>query len=112
MFQADKTYRVLSAEHTPELRWRLTRELAQRLCWSSLAYALFATLVSLNLAPRVRGAALLLSAVLAVLGGLRSAYALQVMRGRGIERDGKRMIRIAGTLSIVFGGYVAFAEYW
>ena len=76
-----------------------------------MAYALFATLFSLNLALRVRGTALILSAVLAVLGGLRSACALRVIRGRDIERAGRCMIRIAGTLSMAFGGYVAFAVW-
>jgi len=101
----------VSADHTPELRQRLTRELAQRLCWSAMSYSLFATLFALNLARQFRGTGLILSARLAALGGLRTAFAFGVIRGRRVERGGNRMVLTAATLSIVFGIYVAFAVW-
>ncbi|MGO9257096.1 MAG: ATP-binding protein [Bryobacteraceae bacterium] len=96
-------------EDSPALRLRLLRELAQRLCWSALAYALFATLFSLNLRPRVRGVALFLSGLLAVLGFLRTLFARRVIAGQDTGRDGSRLVQAARALSLTFGVFVSYA---
>ena len=106
---ADKTYGVSSVEHSPALRLRLLRELAQRIYWGALAYALFAGLFSLNLGSGARGLALLMSGMLAVLGTMRTVLARRVIAGRNIERDGSRLIQVAGFQSIIFGIFVTYA---
>jgi signal transduction histidine kinase/ActR/RegA family two-component response regulator len=99
---------VSFVENNPELRLRLLRELAQRICWSSLAHALFATLLSVNLDPGVRGIALFLSAVLAVLGTTRTLFAHRVIAGQDRKQAGSRLIQVAKTQSVTFGVFVAY----
>jgi signal transduction histidine kinase len=106
---ADKTYEVSSVEHSPALRLRLLRELAQRIYWGALAYALFAALFSLNLGSGARGLALLMSGMLAVLGTMRTVLARRVIGGRNIERDGSRLIQVASLQSVTFGIFVSYA---
>ena len=100
-----------SIEHGVELRLRLLRELAQRLCWSGVAYALFAGLFSVNFSPRARVGALFFSGLLTVLGTMRTLFALRVITGREIERDGRRLIQVTRTLSLTFGVFVAYAAW-
>src|ERR1035441_6417100 len=108
---ADKGYRVPSDEDSPALRLRLLREFAQRVRWSALTLALFATLFSVNLRPGVRVVALSMSGLLAALGTLRTLLARRVMTGRDTERDGSRLIQVAGILSLTFGVFVAYG-FW
>ena len=100
---------VSSVEDNPALRLRLSRELAERLRWGGLAYALFATLFSLNLRPGVRGVALCLSGLLALSGFTRTLFARRVIAGQNTERDGIRLIQAARILSLTFGAFVAYA---
>ena len=106
---ADKTFGVSSVDHSPELHHRLLRELAQRIYWGALAYALFAALFSLNLGSGVRLVGLFLSGLLAVFGVMRTLFARRVIEGRNIEGDGRRLIQVAGLQSVIFGIYVAYA---
>src|ERR1035438_4189481 len=106
---ADKGYRVPSDEDSPALRLRLLREFAQRVRWSALTLALFATLFSVNLRPGVRVVALSMSGLLAALGTLRTLLARRVITGQDAQRDGGRLIQVAGTLSLTFGVFVAYA---
>ncbi len=99
------------AGESRDLRMRLLCELAQRLWWSAFSYALFATLFSLNLPSGSRTTALFLSALLAVCGGLRILFSRLVIAGRDIEGNGRRLIRAAETLSLIFGVFVAH-EFW
>src|ERR1035438_2175929 len=108
---ADKGYRVPSDEDSPALRLRLLREFAQRVRWSALTLALFATLFSVNLRPGVRVVALSMSGLLAALGTLRTLLASRVIAGQDAERDGRRLIWVAGSLSLAFGVFVAYG-FW
>ena len=98
-----------SVDHSPALRLRLLRELAQRIHWGALAYALFAVLFSLNLDSGAQGIALLMSGILAVVGTMRTVLARRVITGRNIERDGSRLIQVASLQSIIFGIFVTYA---
>jgi signal transduction histidine kinase/CheY-like chemotaxis protein len=106
---ADKECRVSSNEDSPALRLLLLREFAQRVRWSALTLALFATLFSVNLRPGVRAVALSMSGLLAALGTLRTLLARRVITGQDAQRDGGRLIQVAGTLSLTFGVFVAYA---
>ena len=101
----------MSVDEDSPLRLRLLREFAQRVRWSALTLALFATLFSVKLLSGVRVVALSLSVLLAVLGILRTIFARRVMTGQGTERDGRRLIRVTGSLSLAFGVFVAYA-FW
>jgi signal transduction histidine kinase/CheY-like chemotaxis protein len=103
--------RVSFVENSPALHLRLLREFAQRVRWSALTLALFATLFSVNLHSGVRIVALSWSGLLAVLGVARTLLARRVITGRDTERDGSRLLRVAGILSIAFGVFVAYA-FW
>jgi len=103
--------RVSCDEDNPALQLRLLREFAQRVRWSALTLALFATLFSVNLHSGVRIVALSWSGLLAVLGVARTLLARRVITGRDTERDGSRLLRVAGILSIAFGVFVAYA-FW
>jgi signal transduction histidine kinase/ActR/RegA family two-component response regulator len=98
-------------EDNPALRLRLLRELARRLSWSGLAYALFAVLYSLNLNPAVRGVALFLSALLAVFGSLRTLFAHRVIAGPDTEPDGRRLMQVTRFQSITFGAFVSYGMW-
>jgi hypothetical protein len=100
---------VSSNEDSPALRLLLLREFAQRVRWSALTLALFATLFSVNLRPAVRVVALSMSGLLAALGTLRTLLARRVIAGQDAQRDGGRLIQVAGTLSLTFGVFVAYA---
>src|ERR1017187_10088793 len=108
---ADKECRVSSNEDSPALRLLLLREFAQRVRWSALTLALFATLFSVNLRPGVRGVALSMSGLLAALGTLRTLLARRVIAGQDAKRDGRRLIWVAGSLSLAFGVFVAYG-FW
>src|ERR1035441_8129591 len=92
---ADKECRVSSNEDSPALRLLLLREFAQRVHWSALTLALFATLFSVNLRPGVRAVALSMSGLLAALGTLRTLLARRVITGQDTQRDGGRLIQVA-----------------
>jgi signal transduction histidine kinase/CheY-like chemotaxis protein len=102
---------VYFVEDSPALRLRLLRELALRLRWSGLFGALFATLFSLNLRPGVRSVALCFSALLCVLGLIRTLFAQRVIAGQDTEPNGRRMIQVARILSLAFGAFVAYG-FW
>jgi uncharacterized membrane protein len=86
---------------------RLLRELAQRLYWSGLAYALFATLLSRNLGRGVRGPGLVLAALLAVSGTARTVFARRVIAAQDPEHDGGRLTQVRRIQSCTFGLLVA-----
>ena len=98
-------------EDNAPLRLRLLRELARRLRWTALSYALFATLFSLNLRPGVRGVGLCLSGLLAMFGFIRTLFARRVIACQDLERDGRRLMQFARILSLTFGAFVAYA-FW
>jgi signal transduction histidine kinase/CheY-like chemotaxis protein len=100
---------VKQGEDSPALRSRLLRDLAQRLLWSGLVYALFAGLFSLSLGASFRGIALFSSGALAVLGGMRTFYARRVIDGAEVEPDGTRLIQVTRMQSLAFGVFVAWA---
>jgi len=102
---------VSEIDNGPALRIRLLRELAERLLWGGLFYALFATLYSLNLDATVRGPALFLSGLLMVLGGWRTLAARQVIHSQKIMRDGRRLIAVAVLQGLIFGVFVAYATW-
>src|ERR1019366_3304231 len=108
---ADKECSVPSDEDSPALRVLLLREFAQRVCWSAVTLALFATLFSVNLRPGVRAVALSMSGLLAALGTLRTLLARRAITGRDAERDGSRLIQVAGSLRLTFGVFVAYG-FW
>jgi signal transduction histidine kinase/CheY-like chemotaxis protein len=93
---------VSESGNNPELRHRLLRELAQRLCWGGLAYGLFAVLYSLQLTGAGRVIALSLSGLLLALGTCRTVYSRRVMAGVDVERDGRRLMWVAAALSLAF----------
>jgi signal transduction histidine kinase/ActR/RegA family two-component response regulator len=87
------------------------RDLAQRLLWSGMIYALFAGLFSLSLGARFRGIALSSSILLAALGGIRTFFARRVIDRVEIEPDGTRLIQVTRVQSLIFGVFVAWA-FW
>ncbi len=99
---------MLQIEDNSALRLCLLRDLARRLRWSGLVYALFAGLFSLNLATQVRPAALSLSGLLAVLGFMRTIVAHRVIDRQEPERDGAWLIRITQIQGATFGVFVAW----
>jgi signal transduction histidine kinase len=98
---------ILANDHA--LRLRLLGELARRLWWSALSYALFATLFSMNLRPGIRGMGFVLSGLLALFGFMRTLFARRVIAGRDVQNDGSSLIKAAAILSLTFGAFVAFA---
>ncbi len=84
------------------------RELAERLVWGGLGYALFAILFSLHLEPGSRATAFTLTAMLTVSGALRTVVARRVIFGSDVVRDGRRLVGVAVTQSIVFAIFVAY----
>lgn len=96
-------------DDSPALQLRLLRELAQRLLWGGLSYALFAGLFSLNLGPPARGIALSLSGLLGLSGVIRTLIAHRVINLQETERDGRRLVRVARIQSLIFGMFVAYA---
>jgi signal transduction histidine kinase/ActR/RegA family two-component response regulator len=100
---------VSSVEHNPALRLRLLNELAQRVCWSSLASALFGVLFSVNLDHRIRSVALVLSGLLAVFGTVRALLARQVIAGQDTDHAGTRLMQITRIQSCTFGVFISYA---
>jgi len=98
-------------EDSPELQLRLHSELAQRLRWTGLTYALFTTLFSVSQGPNGRGVPLALCGLMAVLGTLRTILSHLVISGRNPEPNGNRLIRVAGALSLTFGVFLAYG-FW
>ena len=95
-------------DNNPTIKRRLLRELAYRLSWSGLAYGLFAILFSANLSAGTPVAGLL-SFGLVVLGGLRSLFARNVIRGSDCEREGRWLVQTAISQSVMFGVFVTYA---
>lgn len=102
---------MADVDYRPALRHLLLRELAKRLRWSGFAYALFAALFSLNLAPPIRGVALCMAGLLAVLGLVRTLCARHVSAGLDVERYGIPLIHLAVAQNSAFGVFLAYATW-
>ncbi len=100
---------MVNPDDRPTLELRLLRELAQRLVWSGLVCALFAGLFSLSLHAGVRTVALGLSALLGVLGAIRTLLARRVIHLPEIGPDGGRLKQVAGIQGLAFGVFTAYA---
>ncbi|MGA2114184.1 MAG: ATP-binding protein [Bryobacteraceae bacterium] len=102
---------VANPDDSPTLELRLFRELAQRLVWSGLVFAVFAGLFSLSLHAGVRTVALGWSGLLGVLGAMRTLLARRVIHLPEIGPNGGRLIQVAGVQSLAFGVFVAYAAW-
>jgi signal transduction histidine kinase/ActR/RegA family two-component response regulator len=96
---------------SPALRRLLLSELARRLQWGGLSYALFTGLFSTNLTGPARDRAVELTGLLALMGIARTLIAQRVIHRSEAARDGERLLQISALMSLIFGLFVAY-EFW
>ncbi|MGD0500356.1 MAG: ATP-binding protein [Bryobacteraceae bacterium] len=100
------------AENSPELRVRLLRELARRLYWAGLTYALFAALFSMNFEPGGRAVAWALTIALTVLGAVRTHLSHRIVAsgdGGATERAGRRLLATTRVHGLAFCLFISYA---
>ncbi len=100
-----------TGEDNVTLRRLLLRELGKRLAWSSLAYALIAALSSLKLEYPARELGLCMAGMLFIVGVARTLYSRRLIGQLDIDNNGKKLIQVTATQSLLFCLFVSFAVF-